>query len=122
MTNEEALKVLDSWPEKAWSGEMLLIAREALREKVEREKANKPKRPSLEEIEGMLRSQGDGYPNGFNVAAADIIKALREKVVPALLKAETGCIEIEGSHFGKNNFDLLMEWASKLLRALGEEA
>ena len=98
MTAEEALELVDQVPivplaimptTEAWR-----VAREALREKVVRagqEKQEKPKRPTLEELERYLRCPGGAaIPDECRVkssAAADILKAVREDLVPWLRDA-----------------------------------
>ena len=79
---------------------------------VEREEAEKPKRPSLEEQERRCRATADAMPFGpiapraeFE-AAADTLRALREEVVPFLVNLR--------DHDDCHGYD-----ASSLLRKLG---
>ena len=111
MTNEEALRQLGQSAGHLMTYEAIEVARKALEEKVEREKAEKKRwRPDLKTLAEFLRVP---EPEGFYARpltskeiihnhAADIIEALDDVVVPELRKSPDD------------------PWRRRLLAALGE--
>jgi hypothetical protein len=106
---------VQEWRE-AWG-----IARDALRAQVTAEEASKRKRPTLEEIERGVRAAGDFFRAGIPSTrvtpslcehGADILKAVREVIVPRLRRAA----------FERAHVQCISPAESgELLRALGEE-
>lgn len=105
MTNEEALRQLGVGAGQVITYEAIEVARKALEEKVELEKAEKKTRIPLHHIASSCRAAGDGYTFFFREAvsqAADIIQALNNVVIPELRKSPDD------------------PWRKRLLSALGE--
>lgn len=97
-----------------WTSAMPLLCaiEDALREKAEREEKEKPKRPSLEQLEARLRERTgpsqcwcckrDRNPCSGSIAdfaaAAETFKVVREEIVPALKRCvETGLLSGQSS-------------------------
>lgn len=135
MTGEEALDLLAHeartriGQENAERRAKLDAAVQALREKVA---AKKPRRPTLEEMEKACRDLSGAHPQapvgGVYLpdlrAAADIIKAVREDVIP-WLKASVEEYKPNGTWLSLPS-DVDGPWRQvysiDLLRALGEDA
>lgn len=130
MTDEEALKACEEMiasckrgPVEEWRPGFLDAAASALREKVA---SKKPKRPTLEEMEAAVNCcaiTNTGEIHNDLCAAADVIKAVRDRVVPWLRASVAGCKpegtwlripDIQGDSYSR-------VYAADLLRALGEE-
>lgn len=128
MTDEEALKACEEMiasckrgPVEEWRPGFLDAAATALREKIA---AKKPKRPTLEEMEKTCRTV-DAFPwqEEHLRAAADLIKAVREEVIPWLKASVAGCMP-RGPKFSLPRTDAaprLHIYSIDLLYALGEE-
>lgn len=89
----------------------------AAKRELERQERERPKRASLEAIEDNLR---DPYTLQLNRdAAADILKALREQVVPWLRAVKM--VHFSFSPFTPPSSEIEKLKTEDLLRALGEE-
>lgn len=131
MTDEEALKACEEMiasckrgPVEEWRPGFLDAAASALREKVA---AKKPKRPTMEEMEEEVRCRVNKdrsqAANDRLMAAADLIKAVLERVVPWLRASVAGC-KPEGTWLRIPDIhgdSCSRVYAADLLRALGEE-
>lgn len=129
MTDEEALKACEEMiasckrgPVEELNPGFLAAAKAALEAKIS---AKKPKRPTLEEMETACRAAGMlrrfDYSNILD--AADIIKAVREEVIPWLKASVAGCMP-RGPKFSLPRTDAaprLHIYSIDLLYALGEE-
>lgn len=130
MTDEEALKACEEMiasckrgPVEEWRPGFLDAAATALREKIA---AKKLKRPTMEEMEKAVNCcaiSNTGEIHNDLCAAADIIKAVREEVIPWLKASVAGCMP-RGPKFSLPRTDAaprLHIYSIDLLYALGEE-